>query len=140
MKQGILATVIGRAVADPDLRFSNAGKAIGKLRVVATDRRKNDSTGQWEDGDSTFLDVTVFGFDAETIAEEVKKGDQVIATGRLKTREYQKRDGSTGFALEIVADGFGMLNRLNKRSAVTPQATVDDPWTTPEKPIEEAPF
>lgn len=138
MKQGILITVVGRAVSDPELRFSGNGMAIGKVRVVATERKKDQASGKWEDGDSTFLDVTVFGADAEALNEGIRKGDNLVVTGRFKAREYDRRDGGKGMALEVVADGFGLMPKAG--GTVSKQTPADDPWLTPAPAPEPAPF
>jgi single-strand DNA-binding protein len=86
--------VDGRLAAEPELRFGQSGKAVARLRVVASDRRLNQATGEWEDADTLWIDVTCFDKLAENVCESVVKGDLVIVTGRLRTEEWQDRDSS----------------------------------------------
>ena len=52
-------TATGRLGADPELRSTQAGHVVATLRVACTDRRRTPS-GDWEDGDTTWLDVTAW--------------------------------------------------------------------------------
>lgn len=109
-------TITGRLAQDPELRFGQSGKAFCNISVPDQKRRKNDQ-GQWEDASATtWFRVTVFDEAAEALAEH-SKGDEVIVTGRLITREYQKSDGTTGSSLEVdyakvaVVPGGGRVQR-----------------------------
>lgn len=98
-------TLEGRVVADPELRFGQSGTAICRMRLVAGDRKKNDHTGEWEDGDSLWMDVTCFKQLAENVVESVVKGDLVIVTGKIRTEEWQDRDsGAKRSKVSMVAD------------------------------------
>lgn len=93
-------TITGRLAQDPELRFGQSGKAFCNISIPDQKRRKNDQ-GQWEDASATtWFRVTVFDEAAEALAGH-SKGDEVIVTGRLITREYQKQDGTTGSSLEV---------------------------------------
>ena len=61
-------TIDGRAVNDPELRFTGSGKAVANFRIAASENKKNDA-GQWEDGDRLFVNVAVWGDDAEQVTE-----------------------------------------------------------------------
>ena len=70
-------------VADPELRFSAAGKAWAKVRLVSNDRTK-DATGQWVDGDAFFFGLVVFGRMAENLVEQRPRRDRVHYSGRAR--------------------------------------------------------
>lgn len=94
-------TVTGRLAQDPELRFGQSGKAFCNISVPDQKRVKNDR-GEWEDASATtWFRATVFGDVAEALAEHGRKGDEVVLTGRLVTREWQKSDGTTGASLEV---------------------------------------
>jgi len=90
-------------VDDPDVRFSDDGRAWIKLRGVAKDRRKN-ANGEWEDGDACFLDIIVSGKQAENLAESVTKGDALVVTGKLHQREWENAEGKKQKAYSLRAD------------------------------------
>jgi single-strand DNA-binding protein len=98
-------TLEGRVVADPELRFGQSGIPICKMRVVAADRKENKQSGEWEDGDTLWMDVTCFKQLAENTVESVVKGDLVIVTGKIRTEEWQDRDsGQKRSKVSMVAD------------------------------------
>lgn len=101
-------TVDGRLAADPELRFSQAGTAVCRLRLVAADRRKNEATNEWEDASTLWLDATAFGKMAENAVESLAKGDLVLAHGRLQTDEWVDRDsGQKRSKITMIIDAIG---------------------------------
>jgi single-strand DNA-binding protein len=75
-------TITGRAIADAELRFTPAGAAVCNFRIAANDSKKLDD-GTWENQEAIFVNVAVWKDDAETVAESVRKGDELIVTGRI---------------------------------------------------------
>ena len=100
-------------VADPELRYANNGNSVTNFRVACNSRRKNQQTGQWEDGDTTFLSVSAWGGLGENIAADFKKGQKITVTGQLKQRDYEK-DGVKRTAYEVVAsEAAAPVSRFN---------------------------
>ena len=100
-------------VADPELRYANNGNSVTNFRVASNSRRKNPQTGQWEDGDTTFLSVSAFGGLGENVAARFKKGQRVNITGQLKQREYEK-DGQRRTVYEVTANSVAEpVSRFN---------------------------
>ena len=95
-------------VADPEIKFSDNGKAWAKLRCVAKDRVR-DANGTWSDGDPCFIDVIV-SHGAENLIESVVKGDSILVIGALKQREYEV-DGQKRTSYQIRADSVGVSVR-----------------------------
>ena len=62
-------TLTGRLTRDPDLKFSQAGKAVTRFAVVTSRRVKDQKTGEWSDADTTFWDCVAFGELANNVAE-----------------------------------------------------------------------
>lgn len=136
-----LPTVTGefRAVRDPELRFTASGKAVATLTVIASERRKNQQTGQWEDGDKTpFMQVITWEKAAEALAESgIAQGDRVLVTGQLFQREYDKNDGTKGVSVEIKYATVAAIPGGKKGSGATRStgstgvsSTANDPWGT----------
>ena len=84
-------TMVGNLVADPILRYTSTGKAVTNARVAVNDRI--NVGGQWQDK-TTFINVVVWGQQAENFAGSVGKGTRVQFTGRLETREYTPEGGN----------------------------------------------
>jgi single-strand DNA-binding protein len=77
------------------------------LRIGSTPRRFDRDLGQWRDEDPMFLTVTCWRSLAGNLQEcDLKRGDPVIVTGRLRIREYVK-DGQTRFSAQIEATTVG---------------------------------
>ena len=90
-------------VADPELRFTNSGKAVANFRTASNSRKKNPDTGQWENGDSTFLTVNVWGELGENAAQQFQKGSKITIKGVLKQRDYETREGEKRTVFEVEA-------------------------------------
>lgn len=90
----------GNIVADPELRYTNDGKAMLNLRI-AFNRSKKLDNGQWDTVDSVFLSATVFDNRAEQLAS-LRKGDKVNVQGDLRQREYETKQGEKRVSYEVV--------------------------------------
>lgn len=99
-------TLIGNAVGDVELRYTQTGKAVGSLTVAVSDRRKN-AQGEWEDGGTWFARCTIWGELAEHAASSIHKGIRVIAEGRIQEREWQDKDGNKRRSVEVIVDEVG---------------------------------
>src|SRR3982075_4215922 len=73
----------GNLTADPELRSLPSGNSVCSLRIACNTRRKNASTGEWEDKPNYF-DVTVWGAQGENAARYLSKGRPVAIDGGLE--------------------------------------------------------
>lgn len=134
-------TLIGGVTADPELRFTSAGKAMCRLRIAVRGRKK-DASGEWTDGEPYFYGVAIFGKMAEHVAEGVQRGTEVIVQGRLETNLWTGKEGVEHRDLQIVAEDFGLSLRWDayrKVERVDKPATADAPAGWGEAPQEDAP-
>ena len=98
----------GNLTRDPELRSLQSGTSVCSLRVACNTRRKNNSTGEWEDKPN-FFDVTVWGAQGENCARFLAKGRPVALDGRLEWREWQDQQGNNRQSIEIIADAVQFL-------------------------------
>jgi single-strand DNA-binding protein len=98
----------GNLTRDPELRSTQSGMSVCSLRIASNTRRKNQSTGEWEDKPN-FFDVTVWGAQGENCARFLSKGRPVALDGRLEWREWETQDGQKRQSVEIVADAVQFL-------------------------------
>ncbi len=98
----------GNLTADPELRSLPSGSSVCNLRIACNTRRKNGSTGEWEDKPNYF-NVTVWGAQGENAARYLSKGRPVAIDGRLEWREWEAQDGSKRSAVDIIADSVQFL-------------------------------
>lgn len=129
---------------NPELRFTPQGKAVCSLPLVFSKRKKNEQ-GVWEDAGAMFVRGTVWDQQGENAAESLMKGDEVIVTGELSVREYERKDGSKGTSLEMNVWAVGPSLKWNpapprrvERGQARSSAPGDDPWQAPVD--EPAPF
>jgi single-strand DNA-binding protein len=124
----------GNLTADPELRFTSTGKPVASFTVACNDRRK-DPSGNWVDGDTTFLNCEVWDVKAEQLAEQVQKGQRVHVTGKLRQRSYEATDGTKRTVYEVIhADVYVALKRDPK-----PTTGWQPPATGDFLPTDEAP-
>ncbi len=102
-----LVTVVGNLVDDPELRFTPSGAAVANFRIASTPRTFDKQSNEWKDGDSLFLSCSVWRQAAENVAESLVKGMRVVVQGRLKSRQYETREGEKRTVFEIEVDEVG---------------------------------
>ncbi|WP_433701805.1 single-stranded DNA-binding protein [Nocardiopsis sp. CA-288880] len=138
-------TVTARLVDAPEIKWSQSGTAIAKLRLVSNSRRKNPQTDQWEDGDTWWGRGTAFARTAEAIAEaNLQKGDLVTVRGEIKTDQWEK-DGQKRSADEVIIREIGraLMPPRQQQGGFSGGQQQADPWGQGGRPgfsNEEAPF
>ncbi len=101
--------LIGNLTRDPELRYTAKGTAIGKLGL-AVNRRWRNEAGEWQE-EVTFIDVSAFGKQAETIGQYLKKGRPIMVEGRLKLDQWEdKNTGQKRSKLDVVLENFQFLD------------------------------
>jgi single-strand DNA-binding protein len=96
----------GNLTRDPELRATGGGLAVCKLGIAVNTRRKN-SEGQWEEKPNYFR-VTVFGRQAESCGQYLKKGRPVAIDGRLEWSQWES-EGQKRESIDIIADSVQFL-------------------------------
>ena len=95
------AFIIGNLTRDPELRSLPSGIQVATFSV-ATNRVWKDKEGVKQES-ADFHNVVVFGRQAETTAQYLKKGSMVLVEGRMQTRSWEQ-EGVKKYRTEIVAD------------------------------------
>ena len=96
------ALVYGNLTRDPELRSLPSGIQVTSFSV-ATNRVWKDKNGVKQES-ADFHNIVVFGRQAETAAQYLKKGSGVFVEGRMQTRSWDDKDGQKKYRTEIVAD------------------------------------
>jgi single-strand DNA-binding protein len=102
------AILIGNLGADPEMRYTQAGKAVANLRIATSERWRDRETGEQQER-TEWHRVVLFGKLGEIAGEYLKKGSQVYLEGRIQTRKWQGQDGQDRYTTEIVANQMQML-------------------------------
>ena len=95
--------IMGRLVADPELKTTPAGVAVATVRLAVDRDFKNKQTGERE---TDFINVVAWRQTAEFISRYFTKGRMAVVEGRLQIRPYTDRDGNKRTAAEVVAENF----------------------------------
>lgn len=112
------AFVFGNLTRDPELRSLPSGVQVTSFSV-ATNRVWKDKEGAKQEA-TEYHNIVVFGRQAETSAQYLKKGSSVLIEGRLQTRSWES-DGVKKYRTEIVADRV----QFGPRSAGTAAVPTD---------------
>ena len=102
-----LITVVGNLTADPELRFTPSGAAVASFTIASTPRQFDRNTNEWKDGEALFLRCSIWRQAAENCAESLTRGMRVIASGRLKQRSFETREGEKRTVIELDVDEVG---------------------------------
>ena len=97
-----VVAIMGRLVADPQLRQTTTGKNVASFRI-ACDRGRRDANGQ---NQADFFDVVAWERSAEFVCRYFQKGSLIAVDGRLQSRQYQDKNGNNRQAVEIVAQNI----------------------------------
>ncbi|KAA9108455.1 single-stranded DNA-binding protein [Microbacterium rhizomatis] len=137
-----IITVVGNLTADPELRYTQGGLPVANFTIASTPRNFDRAANEWKDGEALFLRASVWREFAEHVAGSLTKGSRVIATGRLKQRSYETKEGEKRTSIELEIDEIGPSLRYATaqvtRAASNGQGggqsrgqVADQPWSTP---------
>ena len=119
------AIIIGNVTRDPEIKALPSGAKVTSLSV-ATNRVWKDQAGAKKE-QTDFHNVVVFGRQAETVAQYIKKGSMLMIEGRIQTRSWDGADGKKNYRTEIVADRVQFGPRGGATAGGTTVAGSNDP-------------
>ncbi len=126
------AIIIGNLTRDPELKALPSGIKVASFGV-ATNRTWKGQDGQKKE-EVQFHNIVVFGRQAETVAQYMKKGNSLLVEGRIQTRSWDGQDGKKNYRTEIVADRVQFGPRGDGGGSSAPSAAA-----SAEEPKQEAP-
>jgi single-strand DNA-binding protein len=131
--------ISGNLTRDPELRATATGMPVLALGVAVNDRRKNPSTGEWEDYPN-FVDCTMFGTRAEVVHRFLSKGAKVAIEGKLRWSQWE-RDGQKRSKIEVIIDEIEFLSARDSSAAPVQRKEAEIP-PAPEVTVydEDIPF
>jgi single-strand DNA-binding protein len=110
--------LLGNLTRDPELRYIQSGMAVSDIGLAVNDRRKGPN-GDWIE-EVTFVDVTVWGRNAEIAGEYLTKGSPVLIEGRLKMDSWEK-DGQKRTKLKVVCEMLRLVGGRGGPGSDRPQ-------------------
>jgi single-strand DNA-binding protein len=128
-------TIIGNLTSDPELRFTPSGAAVANFTIASTPRTLDKASGQWKDGEALFMRCTIWRQAAENVAESFRRGDRVIAFGRMEQRSFETREGDKRTVVELTVDEIGPSVKFHPAKSQRPDRSQqaqhqsnEDPW------------
>lgn len=125
------AQVSGRLGQEPELRYTNSDVPVLNLSI-ASNRHRKDASGE-KITIADWFRITVFGRDAEIIAQYAKKGSALAFNGRLQTDAYFDREGQQRTTTSVIADSFEFVATQKRAEAATEELTEEVPAPKPTK-------
>lgn len=125
--------LIGRLTRDPELRYTSQGTAVCQITVAVN--RHGAQPGQQ---DADFINVSVWGTQAENVAKYMTKGRQIAVEGRIQTRNYDDKDGKKVYVTEVIATNVQFLD--SKSAASDSASNLEKTATESVEPKQNNPF
>lgn len=98
--------LIGNVGADPEIRRTQSGSAIGNLRIATSETWRDKNNGEKKEK-TEWHTVVVFNEGLVKVVEQyVKKGSKLYIEGALQTRKWQDQSGNDRYSTEVVLQGF----------------------------------
>lgn len=107
--------ILGNLGKDPEVRYLPGGEAVANFSVAVTEKWKDKASGEKREA-TTWYRCNAFGRLAEVIGEYVTKGMQVLVTGKMQQREWEK-DGVKQYSWELRADTLQMMGGAEMRQS-----------------------
>jgi len=126
--------LIGNLTKDPELRYTPQGTPVATLRIASSSKYKSGDSMKEE---TLFIDVVVFGRQAETCGQYLNKGSSALVEGRLQERRWET-DGQQRSKFEVVAQTVRFLSgRKGASGGGTSEGDFSPP---PEETTDLEPF
>ena len=116
--------LIGNLGADPEVRHLQNGASVANFRMATSETYKDKQTGERRE-QTEWHNVVAWRGLAEITEKYLRKGSKVYVEGKLRTRQWQDKDGNTKYTTEIQVDEMTLLDRpSNDASSAAPAATT----------------
>ncbi|MGL5283043.1 MAG: single-stranded DNA-binding protein [Plesiomonas shigelloides] len=133
-KKGINKVIlIGNLGQDPEVRYSQQGKAFANVSLATSESWNDKATGEKKES-TEWHKVVFIGKLAEIVGEYLKKGAKIYIEGKLRTRKWQDQSGVDRYSTEIHVDIDGEMQMLDSR-----QDSQQQGWGQPQQPQQQRP-
>ncbi len=124
--------LLGNLTRDPEVRYTPNGIAVASFAIAVNRKYKQGDETKEE---VSYIDIVVFGKQAESCGQYISKGDSVLIDGRLQQRRWETEDGQKRSKVEVVAQS---VNFMPKRSSPGQGASHGQAEPAPEVPVDES--
>ena len=108
-----VVAIMGRLVADPELRTTNSGTEVCSFRI-ACDR---SFVRQGEQRQADFIDIVAWKHNAGFVVKYFQKGSLIAIEGALQSRQYEDKNGNKRTAVEVVANSINFAGPKNSNQS-----------------------
>ncbi len=106
--------IVGYLGRDPEMRYSPSGNPMTSFSI-ASSRRYTTAAGEQRE-ETEWFNCTAFGRLADVCNQYLARGRQTYIEGRLRSRQYERRDGTPGFSLDVSVTEMHLLGRRDDQS------------------------
>ncbi|MDB4533294.1 single-stranded DNA-binding protein [Vicingaceae bacterium] len=127
--------LVGNLGKDPEVRYLEGGTAVANFPIATSETFKDRTSGERKTN-TEWHNIVVWRGLAEIAEKYLKKGSQIYLEGKLRTRQWQDKDGNNRYTTEVVADNLQMLGRKDDNpSGASPQSNTQSTstYSSPEK-------
>lgn len=122
----------GRLTRDADVRYTTTGRSVARFRLASSRRFKSNASNEWQE-ETTFVDICLWGEAAERTKNRLRKGAPVVVEGRLRSHDWETKEGVKRSGIEVVARRVQFLETITIEAAPgvsTGPALSEAPTTT----------
>ena len=123
--------LLGNLTRDPEVRYTPNGIAVASFAIAVNRKYKQ---GDEVKDEVSYIDIVVFGKQAESCGQYIGKGDSVLIDGRLQQRRWETEEGQKRNKIEVVAQS---VNFMPKRSGAAKSGESQPEQHPPEAPVDE---
>ncbi len=123
--------LLGNLTRDPEVRYTPNGIAVASFAIAVNRKYKQGDETKEE---VSYIDIVVFGKQAESCGQYISKGDSVLIDGRLQQRRWETEEGQKRNKIEVVAQS---VNFMPKRTSGGGQAHGHAEPPAQEAPVDE---
>lgn len=127
--------LVGNLGKDPEVRYLEGGTAVANFTLATSETFKDRNSGERKTN-TEWHNIVVWRGLAEITEKYLSKGMQVYIEGKLRTRQWQDKDGNNRYTTEVVADNLQMLGKKDENTSNhAPQQTVSNQPNVASNPV-----
>jgi single-strand DNA-binding protein len=127
--------LVGNLTRDPEIKYTAGGTAVTTIGLAVNHKYRQ---GEEMKEEALFIDVVVFGKQAENVSQYLQKGRSILVDGRLQYRKWEAQDGQTRTKHQVVADTIQFLGSPGGKGGG--ERPTPAPGETPVITEDEIPF
>ena len=132
--------LLGHVGKDPDIRHLEGGVTVASFSLATNESFRDKNSGEKREQTEWHNIVTWRNLAESVEKSELKKGDRVYLEGKIRTRQWQDKEGNKRLTVEIVADTFTIINRKRDRVGEDGAPTTEAPAAATESAGADLPF